>query len=76
MPVYTWNNSGLKLANLLKEAGLTQSTSDVYRKIGEGALSIDGEKITDRNFDVNSITKNEFIIKIGNRKFLKVKKNF
>lgn len=76
VPIYLWEDLNMKLANILKENGLTSSTSNAYRKIREGAVSIDGEKISDINFDIKNYPKNEFIIKVGNRKYLKVKKNF
>src|ERR1700683_890726 len=39
---------GLKLANVLKQGGLAASTSEANRKIDEGAVRIDGERVTDR----------------------------
>ena len=75
LPVYIWSDPNLKLANILKENGLASSTSDAYRKIKGGAVSIDSEKISD-TYDIKNINKREFIIKVGNRKFLKIKKNF
>lgn len=76
IPLYLWDNLNLKLSNILKENGLTESTSEANRKIREGAVTIDGEKIFDINFGLKNISKTEFIIKVGNRKFLKVRKNF
>jgi tyrosyl-tRNA synthetase len=38
----------LPIANLLKEAGLTKSSSEALRMIKQGAVKIDGEKIEDR----------------------------
>ena len=76
LTIYLRDDPNLKLPNILKDNGLTKSTSDAYRKIQEGAVSIDGEKIIDTQYDLKNITKNEFIIKVGSRKFLKVKKNF
>jgi tyrosyl-tRNA synthetase len=40
--------SGLRIANLLKEGGLASSTSEANRKIDEGAVRIDGQRVTDR----------------------------
>ena len=39
---------GRRVANLLKEAGLAASTSEANRKIEEGAVKIDGARVTDR----------------------------
>src|SRR4051812_7454320 len=39
---------GLRIANVLKEGGLAASTSEANRKIDEGAVKVDGVKISDR----------------------------
>jgi len=41
-------SGGIRLANLLKEGGLAPSTSEANRKIDEGAVRVDGNRITDR----------------------------
>src|SRR5499427_2269562 len=40
--------TGVRIANLLKEAGLAASTSEANRKIKEGAVRIDGARISDQ----------------------------
>ncbi len=40
--------AGIRIGSLLKEAGLAASTSEANRKIEEGAVRIDGERVTDR----------------------------
>ena len=40
--------AGIRIANLLKEGGLAASTSEANRKIEEGAVKIDGERVSDR----------------------------
>ena len=42
-------DGSIAIANLLKEAGLTQSTSDAMRMIKQGAVKKDGEKIDDKS---------------------------
>lgn len=71
IPEYEMNTAEIKLANLMKDNHLTDSTSDSIRLITQGAVSIDGEKVTDRNFILKP--EKEIIIKVGKRKFLKVK---
>ena len=44
---------GLAVANLLKEAGLTASTSEALRMIQAGAVRIDGERVADGKFAIN-----------------------
>ena len=62
-------NQGIKIANLLKDAGLVNSTSDAFRMIKQGAAKIDGEKITDRNLEPDA---GEAVYQVGKRKFARV----
>jgi tyrosyl-tRNA synthetase len=61
---------GLAIANVLKDLGLTASTSEAFRMIKQGAVKIDSEKIADRNLVITQ--GNEHIIQVGKRKFAKV----
>ncbi len=61
---------GLAIANVLKDAGLTVSTSEAFRMIKQGAVKIDSQKIEDRNRVIAQ--GNEHIIQVGKRKFAKV----
>jgi tyrosyl-tRNA synthetase len=63
--------SGLRIANLLKEAGLAASTSEANRKIDEGAVRIDGVKVTDRALTVKSGA--EHVFQVGSRRFARLK---
>lgn len=59
------------LPNLLKEAGMTESTSEAMRMIKQGGVRIDEEKITDPK---HAILKNSVAIyQVGKRKFKKIK---
>jgi len=66
----TVGEEGLGIANILKEAGLTVSTSEAFRMIKQGAVKIDTVKIDDRNLVINK--GEEHIIQVGKRKFAKV----
>jgi len=68
MPEFSFE-SGIKIANLLKDSGLVSSTSDAFRMIKEGAAKIEGEKISDRNLVPESGTA---VYQVGKRKFAKV----
>src|SRR6201988_3269208 len=46
--------AGLRLANLLKEAGLAGSTSEANRKIEEGAVRIDGARVSDKGLTLKA----------------------
>lgn len=61
---------GLAIANVLKDAGLTVSTSEAFRMIKQGAVKIDSQKIEDRNLVIAQ--GNKHIIQVGKRKFAKV----
>jgi tyrosyl-tRNA synthetase len=58
------------IANLLKDAGLTASTSEAIRMIKQGALKIDGEKVSDTKLQIPKNT--EQVYQLGKRKFAKV----
>jgi tyrosyl-tRNA synthetase len=61
---------GIRLANLLKEAGLATSTSEANRKIEEGAVRIDGQRVTDRGLVV--LPGTDQVFQLGSRRFARV----
>ena len=61
----------MPIANLLKEAGLVNSTSDAFRMIKQGAVKIDGEKVESRDLKIK--VGSEHIYQVGKRRFAKVK---
>lgn len=63
--------AGLRVANLLKAAGLAASTSEANRKIEEGAVRIDGTKATDRGLTLKAGA--EHVIQVGSRRFARLK---
>ncbi|TNG00605.1 MAG: tyrosine--tRNA ligase [Gammaproteobacteria bacterium] len=67
----TAGNDGLPIANLLKEAALTSSTSEAYRMIKQGAVKIDGEKISDK--DLRLLAGSEHVCQVGKRRFARIK---
>lgn len=64
-------NEGFAIANLLKMAGLVETTSEALRMIKQGAVKIDGEKIEDQKLVIAVST--EHVYQVGKRKFAKVK---
>ena len=60
------------ICKVLCENEMVKSTSEARREIRAGAVRINGEKINDENFKLNS---GIYIIQIGKRKFLKVQVN-
>ncbi len=67
----TASSEGYAIALLLKDAGLTVSTSDSNRMVKQGAVKCDGAKITDAKLVVSVGT--EHVFQVGKRKFAKVK---
>ena len=55
----------------LKEAGLTASTSEANRKIDEGAVRIDGERVTDRGLVL--LPGADHVLQLGAKRFARVK---
>ncbi|MDG2394400.1 MAG: tyrosine--tRNA ligase, partial [Thalassotalea sp.] len=66
----TTQSGEIGIPNLLKQAGLVVSTSDAMRMIKQGAVKIDGEKVTDNKLICAAGTT--AIYQVGKRKFAKV----
>jgi tyrosyl-tRNA synthetase len=60
----------LLLANALKEAGVTSSTSESYRMIKQGAVRLNGEKVADKSIVLSLGV--EYLAQVGKRKFSKI----
>jgi tyrosyl-tRNA synthetase len=65
------DEAGLRIANVLKEAGLAASTSEANRKIDEGAVKVDGVRVSDRG----SVFKAgaDHVFQLGSRRFARVR---
>lgn len=61
---------GLAIANILKEAGLTESTSEAIRQIKQGGVKIAGEKIADPKLIILPGTTE--VYQVGKRKFARI----
>ncbi|WEM41922.1 tyrosine--tRNA ligase [Photobacterium sp. DA100] len=68
MPEFEFE-AGIAIGNLLKEAGLVNSTSDAMRMIRQGAAKIDGNKIEDTKLIPADGTA---VYQVGKRKFARV----
>lgn len=60
----------IKIANLLKEAGLASSTTSAYRLMEQGGVRLDGERLTDGNLAVRSGSTH--ILQVGKREVAQV----
>ncbi|MFZ1081894.1 MAG: tyrosine--tRNA ligase [Candidatus Kryptoniota bacterium] len=59
-------------SQLLVEVGAVESKSEARRLVFQGGVTIDGIKVTDPNAPINF--DKPFILKVGKRKFYKIKK--
>lgn len=63
-------NGGLSITQVLKQAGLTASTSDAMRMIDQGGVKMDGDKISDKTRVLSAGTC--VVVQVGKRKFARV----
>lgn len=63
-------SESIGIAQLLKLAGLVESTSEAYRAIEQGGVKLDSEKVSDKNLQLNrGVT---VVAQVGKRKFANV----
>ena len=67
---FSLSGDSIPLSNLLKECGMTNSTSEAIRMIKQGAVRIDEKKVTDLKLLIHSGTSAVF--QVGKRKFKKI----
>jgi tyrosyl-tRNA synthetase len=63
-------SEGIKLAVLLRSAGLVPSSSAAYRLIEQGAVRIDGERVTDRGMTIDAGAQH--VVQVGKREAARV----
>ncbi len=73
MPEVTLTSAAGKLpiAQVLKQAGLTASTSDALRMIDQGGVRLNGEKVSDKGLLLAA--GEALVLQVGKRKFARVK---
>lgn len=64
------DDGGMLIGQVLKQAGLTASTSEAFRMISQGAVRVDGERVSERDtlLPVNS----SYVVQVGKRKFARI----
>ena len=70
MPEFTVGAGPHKIAPLIVQAGLASSNSDAIRKIREGAVQLDGQKVD--NHQAECTIDKPLVLKLG-RKFARLK---
>ena len=61
---------GISVVAVLKQAGLTASTSEAIRMIDQGGVRLDGDKLTDRGLMLESGAV--VVLQVGKRKFARI----
>ena len=62
--------AGMPIAALLKSAAMVSSTGEGMRMVDQGAVRVDGERVSDRKTVLESGTT--YIIQVGKRKFARI----
>jgi tyrosyl-tRNA synthetase len=65
--------SAMKLASLLKEAGLVASTSEARRLLADGAVKVNSEPQSDPNLLVELSATDAVLLQIGKRRLINVR---
>jgi tyrosyl-tRNA synthetase len=63
-------SDSIGIAALLKQAGLTSSTSESFRMIEQGAVRLEGEKVSDRGLELKKGLV--LVAQVGKRKFARI----
>ena len=61
---------GLALSQVLKQAGLTASTSEAMRMIDQGGVKLNGDRVTDKALRLSR--GDRVVVQVGKRKFARV----
>lgn len=61
---------GILISHLLKQAGLTPSTSEAQRMIDQGGVKLDGQRVSDKTLKL--MAGRTVIAQIGKRKFARI----
>lgn len=62
-----------RLLDIVGDAGLTSSNGETKRMMKQGGVSLNEEKIQDPGFEITFANGNEFELKVGKRKFARLK---
>jgi tyrosyl-tRNA synthetase len=64
------SSEGLPIANVLRDGGLVSSTSEAIRMIKQGAVRIDGKKVTDKS--LVCLPGTTHVYQVGKRRFARI----
>ncbi|OIQ66223.1 tyrosine--tRNA ligase [mine drainage metagenome] len=63
-------SGGVPIAQVLKQAGLTASTSDAMRMIEQGGVKLDGDKVSDKALVLQAGC--DVVLQVGKRKYARI----
>jgi tyrosyl-tRNA synthetase len=64
------DETSIWIVKLMTESGLAPSNGEGRRLVKQGAVSIDGEKVSDPNMEAS--LDSSFVLKVGKRRFMKI----
>ena len=75
MPEVTLDSGGegMAIATLLSQAELVKSTSEAMRMVQQGAVRIDGERVSDKKLEISA--NSTHVYQVGKRRFARVTLN-
>jgi tyrosyl-tRNA synthetase len=62
----------IKLVDLLQQCDLAPSKAEARRLISQGGVKLNGERISDATFEIDTATNREIQLQVGKLKFLKI----
>ena len=68
--VSTLEGGSIAIANVLKQAGLVDSTSEAIRMLGQGAVRLDGARVSDKALQIKAGVV--IVAQVGKRKFARI----
>ena len=72
LEIFEINESEIQLFKLIQNLGFSESMNDARRKIEQGGVKINNEKVTDKNLILNKHDFNDyFVLKVGKVKVIK-----
>ena len=66
----TWGAEAKPIWKVLAEMKLCPSTSEARRMLKQGAVSVDGEKVSDVNLELQG--SQDYLLKVGKKRFLRI----
>jgi tyrosyl-tRNA synthetase len=64
--------SSVRLMDIISDAGLTQSNGETKRLMKQGGVSLNDEKISDTNIEIEFVKGSQFELKVGKRKYARL----